>query len=389
MHLEHVGIAVRDASASADLYERLFGVRPYKSEDVASEAVRTLFLAAGGPKLELLEATSDESPIAKHIASRGEGLHHLAFEVPDIDAAHARLAEEGFRVLNPQPKRGADAKRIFFLHPKDTGGVLIELCQTSPSPLAPDFVPAGAERVAFYVCGHEAAPPLVLLHGAMGSSGMEMQRLVPHLEAHFRTVAIDFAGHGASSDFPASTLSIELFADNVLTVLDELGIQRAHIFGFSMGAAVGLYLAHAHRQRVDRLAVHGSNVRWAVEEARAMIQAMRPEIVERANPRWATRLATAHGEPRWRDLADRMIRFTEHLPQHHFLDDDLAAIDVPTLVSHGDADRFFRLEHALHLRQNIPGAQLAVHPGLDHPIQQVDASRFAGMLRHFFQQVGA
>jgi methylmalonyl-CoA epimerase len=387
MQLEHVGIAVRDAAATVEIFEKLLGARPYKAEEVASESVRTLFIDAGGPRIELLEATDEGSAIARHIASRGEGLHHLAFEVPDIDGAHARLAAAGFRLLNPQPKRGADDKRIFFVHPRDGGGVLVELCQTDAAPLAPSLAAEPDGRVAYYVHGRDDAPPLVMLHGAMGSTAMETRRLTRHLETNFRTVSVDFAGHGASDAFDGHGLSIELFAGNVLAVLDELAIERAHVFGFSLGAAVALYLAHHHRQRVDGLALHGANVQWDVREAQAMIQAMRPEIVERAKPRWAAWLAEAHGEPGWRDLAARMIRFTEHLPANHFLDDDLAGIETPTLVSHGDSDRFFRLDHALHLHRTIPGARLAVHPGIDHPIQKVDASGFARMLALFFGEL--
>lgn len=127
VRLEHVGIAVRDASVTLGVYEALFGLRPYKVEEVSSEGVRTYFLDAGSTKLELLEANDPESALGRHLATRGQGLHHLAFQVPDVDAAHARLESAGFRPLGPV-KEGADAKRIFFVHPKDTAGVLVELC---------------------------------------------------------------------------------------------------------------------------------------------------------------------------------------------------------------------------------------------------------------------
>lgn len=381
MHLEHIGIAVTDTSATLDLYERLLGARAYKRERVESEGVLTTFLDAGGPRLELLEATRADSPIARHLAARGEGLHHLAFEVPDVDAAHARLAAAGFRLLNPAPKRGADDKRIFFIHPKDTNGVLIELCGTSPLPLDPDMAPAGNERVAFYDGGNPQAPALVLLHGAMGSVELEMRPLLAALEPHFRTIAVDLAGHGRSSDFAeADPIPLELFRDNVLTVMDHLGVGTAHVFGFSLGAAVGLLLAHSQRARVARLAVLGANVQWTEDEARAMIAAINPAAVAE-RPRWAARFAETHGEPRWRVLASRVMRFTERLPQHHFPDDALSRIDTPTLVAHGDRDRFFRLEHALHLQRTLPDARLAVLPNQDHPLHHLDAPLFARMLR--------
>lgn len=129
MKIEHIGIAVQDLARSNALFAAIFNQAPYKQEHVESEGVNVSFFQLGDAKIELLEATSPESAIAKHLERRGEGMHHIAFEVPDIHAAMDRLQAEGYRVLNPEPKRGADNKLIFFLHPKDTNGVLVELCQ--------------------------------------------------------------------------------------------------------------------------------------------------------------------------------------------------------------------------------------------------------------------
>jgi len=115
--------------ASNTVYETLLGTPPYKTEEVLSEGVRTSFFRMGDSKIELLEALNDESPIAKFLEKRGEGVHHIAFAVDDIEAEVGRLTSEGFRVLNETPKSGADNKRVVFLHPKSTGGVLVELCQ--------------------------------------------------------------------------------------------------------------------------------------------------------------------------------------------------------------------------------------------------------------------
>jgi methylmalonyl-CoA/ethylmalonyl-CoA epimerase len=127
--IEHIGIAVKDLQASNLLFEKLFGVPAYKEEVVVSEGVKTSFFQNGPNKIELLEATNPESPIAKFIEKKGEGIHHIAFDVTDIVAEIARLEGEGFVVLNPTPKKGADNKLVAFLHPKSTNGVLIELCQ--------------------------------------------------------------------------------------------------------------------------------------------------------------------------------------------------------------------------------------------------------------------
>ncbi|RYU91491.1 methylmalonyl-CoA epimerase [Mucilaginibacter terrigena] len=128
--IEHIGIAVNNIEFSGDIYQKLLNTTVYKIEDVASEGVKTAFLQAGPNKIELLEATSPDSPIAKFIAKRGEGIHHIAFDVTDIVAEMARLKAEGFVLLNDVPKKGADNKLVCFVHPKGTNGVLIELCQS-------------------------------------------------------------------------------------------------------------------------------------------------------------------------------------------------------------------------------------------------------------------
>ncbi len=127
--IEHIGIAVNDLEASNRLFEKLLGTAPYKEEEVASEGVKTSFFKNGPNKIELLEATTPDSPIAKFLEKKGEGIHHIAFDVDDILAEIARLKKEGFTVLNDAPKRGADNKLVVFLHPKGTNGVLVELCQ--------------------------------------------------------------------------------------------------------------------------------------------------------------------------------------------------------------------------------------------------------------------
>jgi methylmalonyl-CoA/ethylmalonyl-CoA epimerase len=127
--IEHIGIAVKDLEKSNALFASLFGKPHYKTEEVKSEGVKTSFFDVGPNKIELLEATNPESPIAKFIDKKGEGVHHIAFAVTDIKAEIARLKGEGFTVLNEEPKIGADNKLVAFLHPKTTNGVLIELCQ--------------------------------------------------------------------------------------------------------------------------------------------------------------------------------------------------------------------------------------------------------------------
>lgn len=127
--IEHIGIAVKNILEANKIYEALLGSLPYKSEKVESEGVETSFFRCGESKIELLEALNADSPIAKFIEKRGEGIHHIAFAVNDIKAEIQRLKSEGFIVLNDIPKKGADNKLVAFLHPKSANGVLVELCQ--------------------------------------------------------------------------------------------------------------------------------------------------------------------------------------------------------------------------------------------------------------------
>lgn len=128
-NVEHIGIAVKDMAASNDLFTKLLNVAPYKSESVESEGVLTSFFKVNETKIELLEASNPDSAIAKFIEKRGEGIHHIAFEVDDILSEMKRLEGEGFILLNAEPKLGADNKLVCFLHPKSSNGVLVELCQ--------------------------------------------------------------------------------------------------------------------------------------------------------------------------------------------------------------------------------------------------------------------
>lgn len=127
--IEHIGIAVKDLEKANDLYAKLMGSPHYKVEEVEREGVRTSFFQNGPNKIELLESTHTDGPIAKFIEKKGEGIHHIAFAVADIRAEMKRLAAEGFQLLSEEPKKGADNKWVVFLHPKSTNGVLIELCQ--------------------------------------------------------------------------------------------------------------------------------------------------------------------------------------------------------------------------------------------------------------------
>ena len=383
MTLEHVGIAIADP-AHAALFERLFAAAPYKAEVVEREGVQTLFFGDGGeahaaPKMELLEAIREDSPIATYVSKRGPGLHHLAFEVADLDAEMARVTAFGIRLLADAPKPGADGKRIVFLHPKDTAGVLVELVQ-SVRP-APEW--AEVDGVAMQLSGPEGAPPLLVLHGALGSTEMETDRLIRVWERDFRVVGMDLPGHGRSASLETPSPEWSRFALDAITAYESLGLGPAAVFGFSMGGGVALGLTLRRPDLVARLAVHGVNVQWDRAEVDAMVGPMDVATMQSAQPFWARRLAEVHGADRWQALVAQMIAFTRGLPDAWMADAELARIAVPTLVSTGDADRFFDVRHAVGLYRAIPDARLRVIPGLDHPIQGVDVATFAADVRDF------
>jgi len=130
MHIDHIGIAVENLEKAVETWQAILQTECYKRETVDSEKVVTAFFKTGESKIELLGASSDDSVIKKYISKRGEGLHHVAFEVEDIQAEMTRLKDEGFTLLNEKPKKGADNKLVAFVHPKDNTGVLVELCQS-------------------------------------------------------------------------------------------------------------------------------------------------------------------------------------------------------------------------------------------------------------------
>lgn len=128
-HIEHIGIAVKSLADSIPLFEKLLNTSCYKTETVESEHVNTAFFQTGQTKIELLESATSDGVIARYVEKKGEGIHHIAFDVADIRAEMKRLQDEGFTLLSPEPKKGADNKLVCFLHPKGTNGILVEICQ--------------------------------------------------------------------------------------------------------------------------------------------------------------------------------------------------------------------------------------------------------------------
>lgn len=379
--LDHVGLATDDAEALSTLLEAFLGGRRFKSEIVAEQGVAAHFLPAGvpdapPPTLELLEPVEDAGgAVGRFLEKHGPGMHHLAIRVPKIEAAMEHAADLGLRVLSDTPRSGAAGKRIAFLHPKDTGGVLIELCEhTDPLPTAErvPFEHAGTrDELSVYPFGSDESPPLLLLHGAAGCTRLETLSLAHRLAPHFRVLALDFPGHGASDRFAEIDFSATLFAESVRAVFDHFALEEASVFGFSMGGNMALEFARRHPDRVRRLAVHGACIEWTEVLADRMAERLVPDTIRTQNGRAVTALEAAHAD--WPALFARTERFVRTLPARTEQMRAVAeAVEAPTLVSTADRDELFSLEATLALHRRLPDARLAVVPGRRHALAQVN-----------------
>lgn len=379
--LEHIGIAVDDVTNARGVLDQVLRLFPYKVEEVRSEQVRTHFVDAGGAKIELLESLDADSAIGRHLERRGAGLHHLAFEVDDIGAAHERMHASGFRVLNEAPKSGADAKRIFFLHPKDTFGVLVELCSSTRPEIEPSFTQVGDLDVAYVERGAEDAPPVVLLHGIAGGITFETYALAQQLERRYRVVAIDLPGHGFSDD-PDAAVSFDLFHEACNAVLEATGIDAAHWYGFSMGGAVALEQARRRPETVLSVTAHSTRVAWSDEGAARMSRRLTPELIERRVPELAGRYAEAHGE-QWADRLRALQPFAESLGSALAEVEVISDVDQPALIMAVDEDPFFSVDLPLRQRDALPNARLCILPGSDHALAAPGTDAVASTLSRF------
>lgn len=212
--LEHVGVAFDDVEAALTIIRELLREESYKSETIERDAVRTHFIRGGGAKLELLQALDDSSSLARFLRKRTGGLHHLAFEVDDLDATHRRLAQTGFRLLDDAPRAGADGQSIFFVDPRDTGGVLFEFCRRTRSILR-SFVaetPSGTYRIR--LCGRPGNPVLLVLDHDFE----DLDAFAALLEPSIFFLALDGTGAGRTErqDVAAD------FLKDIAAVLDQL-----------------------------------------------------------------------------------------------------------------------------------------------------------------------
>lgn len=385
-HVEHIGIAVDDVDAVVETFRELLDVEPYKSEAVSEQQVRTHFLDVGTAKLELLESLDEESPVQRFLDRRGEGLHHLAFNVDDLEASMRRLRDAGFELLSKTPQDGADDKQIVFVHPKQTHGVLIEFCDSVPPTWEAHRVPRHDGHLSVFERGQHDHPSLLLLHGAAGCTRFETAPLMRRLESAFHLVGVDLSGHGSSA-FPASEpLSLDLFAEDVRTVMNDLDLNSAHVFGFSLGGGVALRLAYQSPDRVDRLGLLQTNVNWTEAQAQAMRKRLDPDVIRERSTDRANEIE-AHHEHSAR-LLRQLRAFVDTLSTaSRAMTDTLSDISAPTLVGAVDQDPLFDLDSTRLLHRQLPGSRLAILPGTHHSLTRAPLSLLAPLLRtHFLSE---
>ncbi|MFB6098116.1 MAG: methylmalonyl-CoA epimerase [Salinibacter sp.] len=381
--VEHIGIAVDDVENVVECFRSLLGTEPYKAETVTDQHVRTHFLDAETTKLELLESLDPDSPVRRFLDRRGEGLHHLAFEVADLESTMQRLREEGFELLNETPQAGADDKQIVFVHPKQTHGVLVEFCESVVPSWTTTQVPRHDGHLSVFERGRPDRPSLLVLHGAAGCTLDETAPLIRQLESSFHVVGLDLSGHGTSAFPPAEDFSLDLFAEDARTALDALDLSSAHVFGFSLGGGVALQLAHRHPDRVRRCAVYQTNVQWTEAQTAEMHKRLDLDALRERAPKRAARLDARHEDPS--RLLRQLRTFVEALPaQSANLGDVLDTISAPTLVASVDRDPLFGPDTPRHLQRRLPNARLCILPGEHHRLGEAPLPLLAPLLtRHF------
>ena len=384
--LEHIGIAVDDVDAVADCFRDLLGMDPYKKETVAEQEVRTHFLNAGAAKLELLEALAEDSPVQRFLDNRGEGLHHLAFEVSDLEDTIEHLREAGFDLLSDRPQRGADDKQVVFVHPKQTHGVLVEFCESVTPSWSRIEVPRHNGTVSVYERGSRDRPSVLFLHGAAGSTRSETALLMRRLEPAYHVVGVDLSGHGASA-FPSDEdFTLDLFAEDARAALDALSLSSAHVFGFSLGGGVALQLAQRFPALVERLAVFQTNVDWTRAQTDRMLQRLDLNALRDRARDQAEQLRTRHNSPA--RLLTKLRTFVDTLPDaSDELAEHLSEVSAPTLVGAVDRDLLFGVEAPLTLHEHLPNARLALLPGEHHTLAKAPLSPLSSLIdQHFSAQ---
>ena len=383
IEVDHIGIAVQEAAPVNKLLQDLLGTDVYKTEDVASQGVRTHFIDVGSTKLELLESISSDSPIAKYLERRKEGIHHLAFEVSNIQATWQRVKRLGYTPLS-EPQPGADNKVIFFLHPRETHGILIEFCQQKREALTTQWFSFKGERLAYYELGSDHEETVVVLHGAAGCTQMETELLARRLSNTYHVVALDFASHGQSDPYEDITYTPGLFIDNVAALFEHLDLKKTRLFGFSLGGFIALAFAYQNPHLVEKLAVHATNLIWDEELVTTMLNRLDHQAIRQKSQELVNYLSAMHGGDHWASLFERMKDYTIQLRDYFTEYADVHQAPMPTLVTAVDKDDLFTVHSPVYLYDRLPKGTLAIIPGQRHALQNVDLDQLVPLiLRHF------
>ena len=353
-------------------------------ENVPAQSVKTYFIDAGNTKLELLEATSADSPIARYLEKHKAGIHHIAFEVANIKSAWKRLEKLGYALIGDGPSPGADGKLIFFMHPRQTHGMLIEFCQLQRPELAETRVPFRNGSLAVYVCGEEEKPPLVLLHGAAGCIQMELEPLVRRLSKYYRLYALDFPAHGRSDAFADQPFRPTLFIDSVAAVFDHFSLAQANLFGFSLGGFIALSFAYQYPERIRRLAAHATHVFWDQALVDRMMTRLDHEQIQEKSPDLVAYLAQMHSGGDWVSLFERTKDYTLNILNFQEAYLHVRTVQTPTLISAVDEDDLFDVDSPVHLHKALPNSNLAIIPGKRHAFQNVNLDLVVPLLRRHY-----
>jgi methylmalonyl-CoA epimerase len=338
--LEHIGIAVDDAAPVRALLLELLGLEEYKVETVESERVDTHFIGAGGVKLELLETLEPDSAIGRFLERRGAGIHHLAFEVDRLDDILERATRLGLKPINAEPKDGADGKRVFFLHPKETYGILIEVCAFERFPGSRIQVPMPHGEVTAFETGSRDARALLLFHDAGTSSLQDFGSLMARLEPYVHVVAFDAPAHGESSDRPPTPHFLRAADKHAVAVLDYLEIDRVVVAGSGLGAAAAATLAVNAPDRVGGLALVDPNLLATDEDVDSAAEA----------------IESACGET-MANLASHLIKTLPEAAEATVSTEQLRGVDCPILVC---GSRRTTALQTLRLHHDLPKSSLAM-----------------------------
>jgi len=382
--LDHIGIAVDDVNAVIDCFDDLLGVRPYKDETVPLQEVRTHFLDTTIGKVEFLESLGEESPIHKFLESQGEGVHHVAFEVKDLRATMERLRDAGFTLVNETPQPGADDKQVAFVHPSDTHGVLVEFCETqTPPSWEPTTISHRDGDLAYYERGSADNPCILFLHGAGGTTLLDTAPLMRPLVSSYHVVGVDLCGHGQTSIPDDDVISMDRFVEDVYAVLDDLGRDSCHLFGFSLGSSAALKVAADAPDRVDRLALFAPTGRWNNDLVDTLNSHLDLGALERHIPKQAQRLQEHHRNAQ--RLFPLLQDFVETLPSAN--EDMVSTLDRvphPTLVAGLDEDLLFSIEDTQMVYRHLQDARLAILPGQQHRLVEETVNLMVPLLRRHF-----